>query len=174
MIDLHSPFFAIFFFICPLVGDYCLQSDWMAQAKTGRGKEALYAVTTHALVYTACFLVLTFDWRALAVIGGTHWLIDHFRLARYVSWAKNFLAPSLSLRGSPVLPEDRDIDKEYEAIQGEAKYLEVKRWHHSWEDCKGTGYHKDTPAWLAVWLMTITDNTMHFVINAAALWYFVS
>ena len=41
----------------------------------------------------------------------------------------------------------------------------------SWTDCSGTGYHKDTPPFLAVWLMIIVDNTMHLTINALALAY---
>jgi len=39
----------------------------------------------------------------------------------------------------------------------------------SWYDCRATGYHVDTPAWLAVWLLIIADNTMHLAINYAAL-----
>jgi len=38
-----------------------------------------------------------------------------------------------------------------------------------WEDCKGTGFHHSRPEWLTVWLMNITDNTMHLAINYAAL-----
>ena len=38
-----------------------------------------------------------------------------------------------------------------------------------WEDCCDTGYHKDTPSWLAVWLLIITDNTLHLIINYTAL-----
>lgn len=39
----------------------------------------------------------------------------------------------------------------------------------SWCDCSVTGYHKDVPAWLAVWLMIAADNTLHLAINAAAI-----
>jgi len=38
-----------------------------------------------------------------------------------------------------------------------------------WEDCSGTGYHKDDPAWLSVWLLIAADNTLHLAINYAAL-----
>lgn len=38
-----------------------------------------------------------------------------------------------------------------------------------WAECSATGYHKDRPAWLAVWLLIIADNTMHILCNAAAL-----
>lgn len=33
----------------------------------------------------------------------------------------------------------------------------------------GTGFPKDTPIWLAVWLMIICDNILHIVINGLAL-----
>jgi hypothetical protein len=70
-------------------GDYGIQSDWMASEKTKRSLPA----AAHALTYTACFLPLTRDWRRLAVIGGTHFVIDRWRLARHLAWAKNQLAP---------------------------------------------------------------------------------
>lgn len=60
-----------------LVGDYVLQSHTMAIRKTTSTRWAL----VHALFYTLPFLLLTQDWRALAVIGGTHAVIDRFRLA---------------------------------------------------------------------------------------------
>jgi hypothetical protein len=72
------------------VGDYLVQSNWMAQTKTRHPAPA----ALHAASYAACFLPLTRSpWR-LAVIGGTHYLIDRHRLARYVVWAKNQAAPA--------------------------------------------------------------------------------
>lgn len=38
-----------------------------------------------------------------------------------------------------------------------------------WVDCNATGYHKDTPPWLAFWLLIIADNTLHLTINYFAL-----
>lgn len=71
------------------VGDYCLQSDWMAAEKTKRSWPAL----AHAFVYTVPFVILTRSIVALMFIMVTHFLIDRFRLIRYLCWAKNFLAP---------------------------------------------------------------------------------
>lgn len=68
-----------------LVGDYVTQTDWMARTKT---RETL-AAACHALVYTLPFMLLSSSPAALAVIGGTHFLIDRYRLARYVAYAKN-------------------------------------------------------------------------------------
>jgi len=76
--------------VAHLVGDYLLQSDWMAQNKTKSARAAL----AHACAYTLPFLFLTRSIPALAVIVLTHALIDHYRLARYVVWAKEWLSPT--------------------------------------------------------------------------------
>lgn len=73
-----------------LVGDYVVQSDWMATAKTSDPLPA----ALHATSYAACFLPLTRSPKALAVIGGTHFAIDRWRLAKHVVWAKNQIAPA--------------------------------------------------------------------------------
>jgi len=121
--------------ILHLFGDYVTQSDWMATNKT---KNSL-AAWAHALVYSIPFLLLTQHAPNPAIAGFviiiTHFLIDRFRLARYVVWAKNFLGPGN-------LP---------------------------WKECTATGYPPDRPAWLAVWLLIVADNTMHLAINYAAL-----
>lgn len=41
----------------------------------------------------------------------------------------------------------------------------------SWKDASGTGYHKDVPAWLSVWLLIAADNTIHLACNFMALRY---
>jgi hypothetical protein len=48
----------------------------------------------HALVYSLGFLFLRPSLAACVVILGSHFLIDRYRLARYVVWAKNCLAPA--------------------------------------------------------------------------------
>lgn len=116
-----------------LLGDYVLQSDWMARGKTGRWLPAL----AHATVYTLCFVLWGY-WQpvALLVMWATHLLIDHYRLARFVVFANN------RMLGNSRAP---------------------------WPECSGTGYHKDSPPWLAVWLLIIVDNTLHLTINHLAL-----
>jgi len=71
------------------VGDYVLQSDWMATEKTKRTEAAVL----HVLVYGLPWLMLTTSWKALAIIVGTHFVIDRWRLARHIGWVKNFIAP---------------------------------------------------------------------------------
>ncbi len=149
-----------------LAGDYVIQSDWMANEKTKKS----VAAAAHALSYSLPFLFLTTSWKAMAVIVVTHFVIDRWRLARYVCWAKNFLSP-FGAASQPFLhkgvhapgPALKDDDGEY------LSPLRVASWNYPWHECVGTGYHKDRPPWLAVWLLIIADNTMHLVCNAAAL-----
>lgn len=124
------------------VGDYVLQSDWMANEKTKRSVAALAHVVTYALP----FLFLRPSLTALAVIVGTHFVIDRWRLARFVCWAKNFLAPRASYQPDVPGPSAQ-----------------------AWSNCAGTGYPSERPPFLAVWLLIIADNIMHVLINGAAL-----
>lgn len=77
----------VFGVLCHFVGDYLIQSDWMATEKTKRW----WPAAVHAATYTLPFLLLTRSPAALLVIGGTHAVIDRYRLARHIVWAKNFL-----------------------------------------------------------------------------------
>lgn len=128
-----SPIDALGLVLAHLVGDYLIQSDWMAAEKTQRWWPAI----AHGLTYGLPFVLVTQSPAALAVIVGTHVVIDRFRLARHVCWVKNFLAP----RG----------------------------YNRPWRECSATGYGPDKPVWMAVWLMIIADNTMHLLINVAAV-----
>jgi len=104
----------------------------MAQNKT----KSTWAAFCHATVYSLPFLAIA-SLNAWLVIWSTHLLIDRFRLARYVVYAKNLLSPK-------------------------------SQWH-PWSECSATGYRKDTPPWLAVWLMIAADNTIHLAINYLAI-----
>ncbi len=73
-----------------MAGDYVLQSHWLATEKVKSHTPA----ALHAASYTACFLPLTRNWKALAIIGGTHFVIDRWRLARHLVWLKNQVAPA--------------------------------------------------------------------------------
>ncbi len=67
------------------MGDYVLQSDWMAREKTRRSIPAL----VHCLTYLLPFLFITQNPATLAVIGGVHFVVDRWHLARYLAWIKN-------------------------------------------------------------------------------------
>lgn len=148
--------------IAHAVGDYLLQSDWMAVEKT----DSWWAAWAHGASYGLPFAGLL-GWYAgltvpvviaLAVIVASHALIDRYRLARHVVWLKNQIAP--------------------------------REWRHGWCDhVSATGYHRPIanadmpdgrrwtpacdqqakPVWMGVWLMIIADNTLHVTINSVAL-----
>src|SRR5262249_23506113 len=121
--------------ILHLIGDYVLQSQWTADNKT----KSTWAAFVHATLYSLLFLLIASP-KAFLVIWSTHLLIDRFRLARYVVYAKNFLS-------SP------------------------SHWK-MWRECSQTGYHKDLPLWLSVWLMIVCDNTIHMALNYLAILLF--
>ena len=75
--------------ICHLLGDYLLQSQWMAENKTSKNLAAF----AHALCYSIPFLILT-NFKGLFLIAISHYLIDRYRLAKYMVFFKNHLAPS--------------------------------------------------------------------------------
>ena len=116
-----------------LVGDYLIQSHWMATQKAAKWWPAI----AHGLTYTIPYVFVTQSPLALAFIAGTHIIIDRYRLAKHVVWFKNQAAP--------------------------------KAHRPDWEDAKATGYPSDTPAWMSVWLMILADNTLHLLINTAAV-----
>lgn len=131
-----------------LVGDYLLQSDWMALEKTKRWWPAI----AHGVTYTLPFLFLTRELDALALICVSHIVIDRFRLARHVCWAKNWLAP---IRVS----------------RGETARFTLEPYNSPWRVSRATGYPPGRPAWMVVWLMIIADNTLHLLFNVAAIYW---
>lgn len=138
--------------VAHLVGDYIIQSDWMAQQKTNANIPA----AVHAATYTIPFLWLNPSLETILVIILTHYLIDRYRLARYVCWVKNFLQPRYSCK-----VEGTDENGNYVA-----SYM-VENWL-PWKDCNKTGYPNTSPPWLSVWLLIIADNTLHILINGLA------
>ena len=119
--------------VAHLIGDYILQSHDMATKKTSSS----FWAGLHALTYTAPFFFITNSVEALALIFGSHFLVDRFRLARFLVWLKN--EHFLPFGAKPMT---------------------------------ATGYQDDVPAWLAVWLLIIADNTIHIVCNGLAIWWF--
>lgn len=150
-----------------LAGDYLLQSDWMAIEKTKRWWPAI----AHGLVYTLPFALLTQSWEALAVIAGTHVVIDRFRLARHVCWAKNWLAPVRLRRGCGeclAMGRNCSLHVGQGRDDGVPRFV-VEAYNPPWGECRATGYPPNRPAWMTVWLMIIADNTMHLLFNVAAI-----
>lgn len=139
------------------VGDYALQSDWMAREKTSRISVAL----AHAVCYSLPFLLLRPSLAAWLVIVLTHAVIDRYRLARYVVWAKEWLSPmgvGALMFGRPFFPPSSDEAARHGAIPPPLP------------ECP-TGYPADKPPFMAVWLLIIVDNSMHIFLNGIALRY---
>lgn len=139
-------------FVAHAVGDYILQSDWMADNKAKNS----VAAAIHAATYTVPFVFLTHSWQALAVICGTHFLIDRYRLSRFVNWLKNgpFAYQRLVVEGD---------DDDAEGIPTRYEW----GWHL--KPVTATGYPETKPPFIATWLNIITDNIMHVICNALAL-----
>jgi hypothetical protein len=72
-----------------IVGDYVLQSDWMARGKTRH----VLPAAVHALTYGLPFLVFRPRPLGLFLVVATHFVIDRYRLARYMCWAGGLLRP---------------------------------------------------------------------------------
>ncbi len=167
--------------ICHAIGDYILQSEWMANQKTKSHIPAL----CHALFYSIPFLLLRPSWLALFVIISTHFVIDRFRLARFVCWLKNWLCPYWITNRKVVI--GRRVSKEVQVanniamidakLPADINHGEIvnadfeRKYVWTWEQCHDTGYPPNTPKFLSVWLMIITDNLLHIIINALALKY---
>jgi hypothetical protein len=154
-------------FILHAIGDYCLQSDWMANGKT----KAHFPAFCHALTYSLPFLMLTQSPVAWLTIFGTHFLIDRYRLARYVCWAKNWL-------GAPEVWHKYTAAPSGEWIRGKCRnpangdHVTQMLINPPWPECANSfGYPSDRPAWLAMWLMVACDNCLHVVINGTCIKY---
>lgn len=127
--------------LCHAIGDYVLQSDWMATEKTKKSIAAL----CHVLTYALPFLFLRPSWAGLSVIVGTHFVIDRWRLARFLVRMKNHIGPPGGCLKS--------------GLESGCKFDTA------------TGYPAETPPFLSIWLLIIADNVMHVTINGLALRY---
>ena len=83
--------------VAHLVGDYLIQSHWMATAKTKQST----AAALHAVTYALPFLFLTRDWLALTIIVVSHFALDRWRIARFVVWLKNGARGPVTATGYP-------------------------------------------------------------------------
>lgn len=93
--QIHLIEFSTTAIVAHLIGDYIAQSHWMATHKTKPGWGGLFACFAHVTTYGIVFALMTRpSVLALIVIIGSHYFIDAYRLARYVVFAKNLMAPA--------------------------------------------------------------------------------
>lgn len=147
--------------LCHGVGDYLLQSDYMAQMKT----KDLRVAFLHATFYSLPFLLLKPSLAALLVITCTHAVIDRYRLARYVIWLKNWIAPAWLL--SCGCKDAVVLDTGFDSCCNRCGKRSIRQ--RPFSECSATGNDPSRPPFLAVWLLIITDNILHVLINALAL-----
>lgn len=70
--------------ILHMIGDYTLQSKWIANTKTKNNVDGYFACLIHCLIYSSLFYQIA-SFSAIIVIFSTHYLIDKFRLAKYLT-----------------------------------------------------------------------------------------
>lgn len=128
-----------------LIGDYVLQSDWMATRKIKPGPndahshgESWLAAIVHGLTYGLPFLLVTHSPAALAAIVGTHIVLDHYRLAKQVIWLRNHFGPR-------------------------------NQWTPWAQARTNGGMPVGVPAGLATAMVIVVDNTLHLAINFASV-----
>lgn len=167
-----------------LLGDYILQSHWMAIEKTKRWLPAIL----HGVTYTIPYVLVTQAIPALLIICLTHIVIDRYRLARYVVWLKNQMAPwsfVYKTNSDDPMFGEKEWSRRYDSLDRQAtrpihKNMSVAPpWakriridNARWQYSHVTGYPANVPDYLAVWLMIIADNTIHLSINVLAILLF--
>ena len=80
-------FIAADMLVAHFVGDYMLQSDSIANNKTSSSVWALI----YSIIYSIPFLLLTTSLFALLFIIVTHFIIDRYKIVRYLIFAWNRL-----------------------------------------------------------------------------------
>lgn len=164
------------------LGDYVIQSDWMANEKTKR----IWPAIVHGLTYTIPYAFITHSPLALFTIAATHVVIDRWRLPKYLIWFKNQFAPKdYRYPWHRYSAETRQLIKDHKrgtvttgtistasisASTITAASLEIGSFGRTHKLNDGaTGYPDSTPTWMAVWLLIIVDNVAHLVINTLSV-----
>jgi hypothetical protein len=112
----------------------------------------------HVLLYTACFLLLTTSWKALLVIGGTHFVLDRFPvIVRRILYFKNSF-----LRISYPHYKYCDTTGYFDDSPYNTKKVKPDDW---------SPYGQPRHFFITIWLYIITDNLFHLTINYFALKY---
>ena len=136
-----------------LLGDFVLQTSWMALNKNKKSFPCL----VHVLIYTSCFLLLTTSWKALLVIGATHFIIDRFPIiVKKLIWWKNHFP-------SGYFPYS------YCDTTG---YYDNSPYNSNVGECEiSNKFDRPRLFFVTCWLYIITDNFLHLTINYFALKY---
>lgn len=120
-----------------LFGDFIVQNDYVALNKKKNTLKGWIYCLWHCISYSLPFLLIT-NWKAVLVIGLTHFIIDKTNIVAY------FLAM-------------RNNTKELLYV-GNFKW--VKKYN-----VKNFGFLPERPFAITIWLLIFTDNTLHLIIN---------
>lgn len=144
------PYVAI---LIHILGDFFGQSDWMAMNKNKNNT----AAAVHVLIYTSCFLLLTFSWKALLLIGLSHYIIDrhgHYYLKRLI-WLKQHFPlgkyPPFRLCDTTGYYDDSPYNSYPSNKHTLQRYGQPRHREITW------------------WLYIIQDNALHLFFNFIAL-----
>jgi hypothetical protein len=146
----------ILFLLCHLVGDYILQSDWMALNKNKKTLNCL----VHVLIYTSCFLFITRSWIPLAFIAITHFIIDRFPIiVKSLIYIKNYFPTGTYASWNSCDVTGYYDDMPHNNLSELAAINDEKR------------FGKPRLGFITCWLYIISDNILHLVCNYIALTY---
>ena len=138
---------------------FTTQSDWIALNKGKQTVEGYIACFIHVVLYTAMFLFLTTSWKALLVIGGTHFIIDKYPIIiKRAIWLKNHLNPKFQYPSFKCCDTTGYFDDS--PINTNKGIVEINNIPQS-----------RRPFFITIWLYIITDNLFHLTINYLALKY---
>ena len=137
-----------------LLGDFVLQSDWMAMNKSKRSLPCL----VHVLIYTSCFLLLTTSWKVLLVIGATHFILDrwHTPLKKLIHFKNKVFREFYPMYGYCDTTGYYD-DSPFNSAQPTKEQIRM--------------YGQPRLFFITAWLYIVTDNFLHLAINYLALKY---
>jgi hypothetical protein len=149
--------------------DYLVQSDHMALNKSKR----TFPCLVHVVIYTACFLILTTSWKALLVIGGTHFILDRFPvILRRLIWWKNHLSPHLTYAPYEKCQATGYYDNLINEVTGKpSEKFHEQNIFNEFGCWKANVRFEPRLNYISIWLYIITDNFFHLTINYFALKY---
>ncbi len=151
----------VMFFLCHVIGDFWLQSDWMAMNKNKKTWNCLI----HVLIYTACFLLLTTSWKALLFIGVTHFIFDRFPvLIKRTIWLKNHFPT-----GDYPPYEWCDSTGYFDDSPYNTYKLNEKREAWVRGNVLNDWYGNPRHFFITIWLYIFCDNSLHLLCNLIAL-----
>jgi hypothetical protein len=148
----HALYYPIMFLLCHFIGDYFLQTDWMAMNKSKKSWNCL----VHCLIYTSCFLVLTLSWKALLFILVSHFIFDRWPvIIRRMLWFKNHF-PTMQYPPWKMCNSTGYYD--------DSPYNSYPPNEHTTKR-----YGQPRHFFITIWLYIISDNVLHLICNFIAL-----